>query len=112
MQVPDGQTIGTLRETFGEAAGNVKFVELVPETTLGYVRFADAESASKALKMDGMGEMSLLEGEDEKQYWDKIGAGSGGRGGGKGRGRGRGGKGGRGKGKGGRGKGRGKGRRS
>ena len=77
---------------------------------LAYARFASAAQASAALSVEGVGEPKLLQGEDERQYWEKIAAGShergkggkGGKGGGKGKGKG---------GKGGRGRGRGGGRR-
>lgn len=102
----EGNDIGSLKDKFNTvtSAGAVKFVELVEGQPLAYVRFSTPESAAKALeaKPEGVGELSLLEGDDEKAYWDKIGS-SVGRGGGN---KGRGGKGGKG-----RGRGRGRGRR-
>ena len=56
----------------------------------------------QALEVGGLGTLSILDGDDEKEYWDKIGTTRDGRGRGAGRGRGRGGRrGGFGKGKGG-----------
>mmetsp|Transcript_39527 Transcript_39527/g.65542 ORF Transcript_39527/g.65542 Transcript_39527/m.65542 type:complete len:468 (-) Transcript_39527:500-1903(-) len=106
-ELPEGNDILKLRQAFG-VAGTVRFVELVPDQPLAYVRFEKAEHATKALEVTGLGELSLLEGEDEKQYWEKIGIDKGGKGKGGRGGRGRGGKGGgkgKGKGKGGKGKG-------
>ncbi len=90
----------------------MKYVEIVPDMPLAYVRFASAAVATEALgnkeACDGIGSFALLEGDDERQYWEKIGTPSG-RGSGGGRGGGRGGRG-KGKGKGGKGRGRGRGR--
>ena len=92
-----------------DKSGGVRFVEIVPDMPLAYVRFDSAESAATALaKGTEYGAMTLLEGADEEQYWDKIGAASkGGKGGKGGKGKGKGGKG---KGKGGKGRGKGGGR--
>jgi hypothetical protein len=90
----------SLKAKLGGADAGCAFVELVPETPLAYARFNTAEGATAALAVEGVGEAALLEGDDEKQYWEKIA--SAGRGGG-----GKGGKGGRGKGKGKGGKGKG-----
>ena len=104
-ELPGGFDRFSLAEKFGGKDGGCAFVEMVPDVPLAYVRFQDAAAAKAALAVEGVGQVAVLEGEDEKQYWDKIASGGGGRGsGGKGGGRG-GGKGGRGKGK---GKGKGK----
>lgn len=100
-ELPDGFDRHSLAEKFGGKEGGCAFVEMVPDVPLAYVRFQDAESAKKAVSVEGVGQVAVLEGEDEKQYWDKIASGGGGRGGG-GKG------GGKGKGKGGKGKGKGK----
>ena len=93
--------MNTLKSKFGghvRDGGPVKFVEVVEGQPLAYIRFDSAESATKALATEGSGELSILTGDDEKAYWDKILPAKRGKGGGKGRGRGR-------------GKGRGRGRR-
>jgi len=101
--LPDGFDRHTLREKLGGVDKGCSFVEMVPEMPLAYARFATPDQATAALAVEGVGEPALLEGADEKQYWEKIASGGGGKGGGKGgKGKGRGGKG---KGKGGRGKG-------
>ncbi len=99
--LPEGLAIDTLKSKFGghvRDGGPVKFVEVVEGQPLAYIRFDSAESATKALATEGSGELSILTGDDEKAYWDKILPAKRGKGGGKGRGRGR-------------GKGRGRGRR-
>jgi hypothetical protein len=111
-ELPEGNDRFTLKDKFGGSDKGCAFVEVVPEMPLAYIRFNKPEEATAALAVEGVGEISLLTGDDEKQYWDKIASGGGGRGGGRGGGgRGRGGKGkGKGKGKGGRGKKGGRGR--
>ena len=104
----EGSEVMTVRGSIDgeDKSGGVKFVEMVPDMPLAYVRFDSAESATKAIaKGTEYGTMALLEGADEEQYWDKIGQGSKG-----GKGKGGKGKGGKGKGKGGKGRGRGGGR--
>ena len=109
QSLPEGFDRHTLREKLGGVDKGCSFVEMVPEMPLAYARFASAAQASAALSVEGVGEAKLLEGEDERQYWEKIAAGShergkggkGGKGGGKGKGKGKGGKGGRGRGRGG-----------
>jgi hypothetical protein len=88
QSLPEGFDRHTLREKLGGVDKGCSFVEMVPEMPLAYARFASADQASAALKVEGVGEPKLLEGEDERQYWEKIAAGSherdkGGKGGGK-----------------------------
>ena len=92
-----------LADAFGGKDKGCAFVEVVPDMPLAYARFQSAEEAKAALTVEGVGKIALLEGDDEKQYWQKIATGGGGRGGG-GKGKGKGG--GKGKGKGGRGRGK------
>jgi len=102
-ELPEGFDRHTLFDKFGGKDGGCAFVEMVPDMPLAYARFRDAEAAKSAVGTEGVGVVSVLEGDDEKQYWEKIASGGGGRGGGKGGGKGKG------KGKGGKGKGKGKG---
>ena len=108
-ELADGLDFEALKEKFGGKEGGCAFVEVVPDMPLAYVRFNSAEQAQAALSVEGVGTAAVLEGDDEKQYWEKIASGGGGKGGGKGKG----GKGkgkGKGRGKGGKGKGGGRGR--
>jgi hypothetical protein len=96
--LPEGSTVPSLREKFGgvpSKGGHVKFVEIAEEQPLAFIRFDSAKEASDALNVEGAGELSLLTGDDEKQYWAKISGRKQVRGQSRGRGRGRG----RGKGK-------------
>jgi len=73
----DDQTVQSLRTTFGDALegteGKVKFVEIVEDMPLAYVRFDSAASCEKALgSVEGVGELELMAGEEEEQYWEKL----------------------------------------
>ena len=76
QQLADGATQDSLREKFEPAAaaakGKVKFIELVADQPLAYVRFDEAATATAALAVEGVGTLSVLSGADEEQYWDKI----------------------------------------
>ena len=133
---PDGKYprghVAALKERLG-GAGAVQFLRIVPDSPLVYVHFESAAGAAGALSAGGVGQLSLLAGDEEASYWQerqleqqqrdeakqqaaaakegakakaKGGGGSAGKGG---KGGGKGGKGGKGGGKGGGGKGRGKG---
>ncbi|KAL1500393.1 hypothetical protein AB1Y20_013050 [Prymnesium parvum] len=60
--------VASLKQQLG-VGGTVSFVEIVPDTLTAYVRFDTAEAARKALSVRGLGELSLLRGEAERQYW-------------------------------------------
>jgi hypothetical protein len=100
--IGDEQKRNELKPIFAEF-GDVGYIDFLDGASEGLVRYKTAEDATKALKelIDSKREfggnvptLSILEGEDEKKYWDVVAASmkaQGGRGGRGGRGRGRGG---------------------
>jgi uncharacterized membrane protein YgcG len=97
----DKVPLQTMKATLG-AFGKLSFVEYKPGDVTAYARFDTAEDAKNAIeklngdKVEIGGQQvtaTLVEGDDEKKYWEKI---RGGNKGGKGGRGGKGGKGGRG----------------
>jgi len=108
QDIGPNQSFDTVKDLLNKY-GVVSFLEFKANQTSGYARYADEESATKALNevKDIGGKapvLRILKGEEEEAYWANIKSG-----GGKTRDGGRGGRGGRG-GKGGRGRGRGRGK--
>mmetsp|Transcript_25510 Transcript_25510/g.37649 ORF Transcript_25510/g.37649 Transcript_25510/m.37649 type:complete len:350 (+) Transcript_25510:83-1132(+) len=106
--VPSTSSLYDLKDVF-KVLGDVKYVDYTSGAEDAFVRMGSAEAAETVLKALAAGEVkvgdesvvlsgSLMEGEEETSYWEKIGqnsgrSSSGGRGRGRGgRGRGRGGK--------------------
>ena len=106
--LPEGIDRHALKDKLGGVDKGCSFVEVVPGMPLAYARFATPEQAKAALDVGELGEVATLEGDDERQYWEKIASES--RNKGKGGGKGGHGKGGKGKGRGGKGRKGGRGR--
>lgn len=50
----------------------IEFIEIPVGSEFAYVRFSDNDSANTFLKSNYNGQLSLLEGEEEEKYWEKI----------------------------------------
>jgi len=66
-ELPEGFDRHSLFDKFGGKDGGCAFVEMVPDVPLAYVRFQTAEAAKTAIAVQGVGIVSVLEGDDEKQ---------------------------------------------
>jgi lupus La protein len=67
----------TIKSSFAQF-GSVAFVELAPEKKEAYLRFNEAAEASKAVSefkgplANSTPTLKLMEGEEEKTYWEKV----------------------------------------
>lgn len=61
----------TCAQAFG-AVAPLSFIQVVPDSLLAYIRFETAEGAQRALRVKGFGATSLLEGQEERDYWQKA----------------------------------------
>ena len=66
-ELPEGFDRHSLFDKFGGKDGGCAFVEMVPDMPLAYARFQNAEAAKSATSTEGVGMVSVLEGDDEKQ---------------------------------------------
>ena len=66
-----------MKELFGDF-GDISFVDFELKQEKGFIRFKESTSADKALKefSGGLGgkapKLSILSGDEEKDYWDSI----------------------------------------
>ena len=71
---PDGKYprghVAALKERLG-GAGAVQFLRIVPDSPLVYVHFESAAGAARALSAGGVGQLSLLAGDEEASYWQE-----------------------------------------
>lgn len=72
VKSPHPFTRRQLKEYFGEDGG-VVYVDVVDGGSCGYIRFKDSESAKKATNAQPEAyTFSLVQGEDESSYWNKL----------------------------------------
>lgn len=79
-EIPETFQREDLKELLGGDEAGVKFIEYVKGQDAGYVRFNSPENAKTLLEKTGDGiahdgktvQVSLLEGEEEIQYWRKV----------------------------------------
>jgi len=73
-ELPEGETVQSIKGKFTEAIeaseGKVKFVDMVDDAPLAYVRFDSVEAADAGLTLEGFGQIEKMEGEDEEAYWE------------------------------------------
>lgn len=50
----------------------VEFVDISIGSNQGYIRFTNSDSTEKFLESSFDASMRILQGDEEKQYWDKI----------------------------------------
>ena len=60
-----------IRARFDEY-GNVAYVDVIPGSDTGYVRFSNQSGAQKAIEMEGMFKLELLTGREEDNYWEDL----------------------------------------
>ena len=75
----DGVTFGMIKDSFGGKEKGLMFVEYTNGESVGYARFSSSSEARAALGDDGKqmlagfeASLSILEGEDEKEYIRKV----------------------------------------
>lgn len=63
--------VAAIRERLS-VGGPVTFVDIVPNSLNAYIRFDSAKAATKALSVRGLGELSAVCGDVERQYWARA----------------------------------------
>lgn len=50
----------------------MSFIDIVPDSLTAYIHFESKAAAAQALRVQGLGQLSLLRGEAERQYWLRL----------------------------------------